>query len=250
MKFRITLISILLTSLCMAQVNVRDSLLKVPMVIPFAGVGLPLQDLNKRFGEFGVAGASFLWKTKKNWVWGVDGTFLFGSLVKEDSVLKAVSVGDNFLIGADGTLYDIRLQMRGMQWSARFGKLIPLGKPNKNSGLLLTMGAGLLQHRIRFDFERNADIPPIADGYQKGYDRLSNGLSLNPSVAYVHLSNNRLLNFFFALDYSLAFTQNRRSWNFDLEGPDNLTRTDGALWIRAGWIVPLYERVPPEFYYY
>jgi hypothetical protein len=250
MKLRFLLIFLLFGSLAYAQVNVKDSLLKVPMVMPFAGVGMPLHELDDRFGEMGLAGASFLWKTKKNWLWGLDGTFLFGSTVKENKILEAVSVGDNFIIGSDGTLYDIRLQLRGMQWNARWGKLFPIGKPNRNSGITATLGAGILQHRIRFDYERNADIPPISDAYTKGYDRLTNGISLNPSLGYVHLSNNRMLNFFVSIDYSLAFTQNRRSWNYDLEGPDSRTRTDGAVWIRAGWVIPLYERVPPEFYYY
>lgn len=233
-----------------AQVNVKDSLLRAPMIIPNIGVNLPTGDLSKRFGPFYSVGANYLHKTKKNWLFGADAHFLFSSDVKDTSMLKIVTTTDGFIIGSDGTLYDVRYQMRGMQGIARFGKLFPVIGPNKNSGIYATMGVGFMQHKIRFDYERNADLPPISKDYMKGYDRLTNGIAISPSFGYVHLSNSRLLNFFISVDYTAAFTKNRRSWNFDLKAADPAQRFDGHAAFRIGWIIPFYEKKPDEFYFY
>lgn len=233
-----------------AQVNVKDSLLNAPMIIPNVGINLPTGDLAKRFGPFYSAGANYLHKTKKNWLFGADIHFLFNSDVNDTTMLKDITTTNGFIIGADGTLYDVRYQMRGLQGMARFGKLFPVIGPNKNSGLYSTIGVGFMQHKIRFDYERNADVPPIAGDYVKGYDRLSNGLAISPSFGYVHLSSSRLVNFFISVDYTTAFTKNRRSWNFDLNAADPNLRLDGHVSLRIGWIIPLYEKKADEYYFY
>jgi len=233
-----------------AQVNVKDSLLRAPMIVPNIGLNLPTGDLANRFGPFYSVGANYLHKTKKNWLFGADAHFLFSSDVKDTSMLKSVTTNDGFIIGSDGTLYDVRYQMRGMQGIARFGKLFPVIGPNKNSGIFTTLGIGFMQHKIRFDYERNADLPPISKDYIKGYDRLSNGRAISPSFGYVHLSNSRLLNFFISVDYTAAFTKNRRSWNFDQKLADPSQRFDGHASFRIGWIMPFYQKKPDEFYFY
>ena len=137
--------------------------------------------------------------------------------------------------------------MRGM---LKVGKQFPIWGPNKNSGIFGTLGVGFLQHKIRLEFERNANIPQLDQTYIKGYDRLSNGLAISPALGYFFLGNKRRVNFFASIDYLVGFTQNRRSYNYDQNAADLTKRTDGMFCIRAGWIIPLYERKPDEFYFY
>jgi hypothetical protein len=247
--------SIYFISLCIAlnsnaQVNVKDSLLYVPMLIPTVGLGIPTQDFAQRFGTFTQIGLDFLWKTPKGWLVGIDYQFLFGSQVKETGILDGILTKDDFLIGADGTLYDVRLQLRGMRAMGRIGKQVPLWGPNRNSGIFSTLGIGFLQHKIRYEFERNADIPQLNETYIKGYDRLSNGMAVSSALGYFFLGNKRRVNFFASIEYLAGFTQNRRSYNYDLNAPDLSKRFDGMVIFRAGWILPLYERKPDEFYFY
>lgn len=233
-----------------SQVNVKDSLLHVPMLVPSAGLGIPTQDFAKRFGGFTQIGLDFIWKTPKGWLGGIDYQFLFGSRVKETEMLNEILTEDEFLIGADGTLYDVRFQLRGMRGMLKAGKQFPIWGPNKNSGIFGTLGVGFLQHKIRLEFERNANIPQLDQTYIKGYDRLSNGLAISPALGYFFLGNKRRVNFFASIDYLVGFTQNRRSYNYDQNAADLTKRTDGMFCIRAGWIIPLYERKPDEFYFY
>jgi hypothetical protein len=233
-----------------AQVNVKDSLLNVPMLVPAVGLGIPTQDFSQRFGAFTQIGLDFLWKTPKGWLGGVDYQFLFGSKVKETGMLDGILTEGDFLIGADGTLYDVRMQLRGMRGMIKLGRQWPKWGPNKNSGVFGTIGIGFLQHKIRFEFERNADVPQLNKIYIKGYDRLSNGLVLSPAIGYFFLGNKRRVNFFTSIEYLVGFTQNRRSYNYDQNAVDLTKRTDGMICIRAGWIIPLYERKPDEYYFY
>ena len=68
-------------------------------------------------------------------------------------------------------------------------------------------------------------------------------------VGYLFLGNNRLLNFYAGFELMAGFTQNRRSLNFDTMQTDNRKRTDIYFGSRVGFILPLYKRMPDDFYY-
>jgi len=233
-----------------AQLNVRDSLLSPSLVLASAGFHLPTQDLHKRFGPFASVGLAYLKKYKSGVLWGIDGQFMFGQSVKEQDMLKQVSTPDSFVIGGNGTLYDPHFFMRGFALSGKVGKLFPVIGPNKNSGIYTTLSVGLMQHKIRIDTERNANVPPLTKQYLKGYDRLSNGIAFTPAIGFLYLGSKRIINFFFQLEYCQAFTENRRSFNYDTGLHDPTLRNDGSLTIRAGWVLPLYRKPSDQFYYY
>jgi hypothetical protein len=241
---------IVLLNIPFAQVNVRDSLIKAPMVIPNVGWCIPVSDMAKRFGQFTTVGLDFLYKNPKGLLFGANAHFLFGSNVKETNMLEGILTSGDFLIGADGTLYDVRYQLRGFNGDVRLGKLFSVWGPNQNSGPFLTLGLGFLQHKIRLEYQRNANIPQLTKDYIKGYDRLSNGAYVIPAIGYSFLSNNRRINFFAQVEYLMAQTQNRRSFNYDQNAGDPSKRNDGIFALKVGWIIPLYERKPDEFYFY
>lgn len=241
----------LISSLCAkAQVNVRDSLLKFTLVQVNVGVNTPFFDLKDRFGTFTSAGGQALRKTKKGWIWGGSGSFIFGDKVKERSMVDAITVGDGFIISSDGTLSDVRMFMRGFTAKLHFGKIIPVWGPNKNSGIIAALSGGIFQHKIRLNNDENTSVPILEKDYLKGFDKLSNGLIISPSLGYQYFGNNRMINFFFQFEYSYANTQNRRSFNFDTGQPDNSVRNDSFFTFRAGWTLPIYRKAPADFYYF
>ncbi len=244
----------LLTLLCFfliytsdAQVNVRDSIISSPFFAATYTIQVPGADLNDRFGLNSNLGFQALWKTKQNWIFGFSGNFLFGSDVKEDSVLAGISTEQGAVLGQDGKYADIRYFERGYTVQSHVGKLFPVIGPNPNSGILIMGGIGFIQHKIRIETIGNT-VPHLNKAYKKGYDRLTNGLYLSQFIGYQHFGNRRMINFYAGIDLGQGFTENRRSYNFDTMGPDNTKRLDLFYGAKVGWIVPLYKKRPNDFY--
>lgn len=231
-----------------AQFNVRDSSASFFMIGGTFAYQIPGGDLADRFGNNFNVGGTFQWKTKKNWIFGIDGNFIFSDQVKENHILDKISTVQGWVIAQDGMYADVFLYERGFMFSAKAGKIFPLIGPNPNSGLMVTMGAGLLEHKIRIEDKGNRS-PQLSDEYKKGYDRLTNGLSLTEFLGYVNFGNHRLVNFMAGFEFTQAFTRSRRNFNFDTMTRDDKSRVDLLFGIRVAWIIPLYKRVPREYYY-
>ena len=201
-----------------------------------------------RFGDDYNVGGTFQWKTKKNWLFGVDGNFFFSDHVKEINILDKISTSQGFVIGADGYYADVFLYERGFNICGKAGKIFPVIGPNPNSGLLTTLGVGLLQHKIRIEDKGN-QAPQLSDEYKKGYDRLTNGLSLTEFNGYINFGSRRLVNFMAGIELTQAFTKSRRNFDFDTMMRDDKSRLDLLFGLRVAWIIPLYKRTPHEYYF-
>jgi hypothetical protein len=153
------------------------------------------------------------------------------------------------ILDEQGQIATMFIQERGFNVFLHGGKLFPIIGPNLNSGLLITAGVGLIQHKIRLEHQE-AKITQLEGDYLKGYDRLTNGLSVNQFIGYYHLSNNRLINFYIGAQATEGFTQSRREWNLDTQTQDTAQRLDMLFGLRAGWILNLYQRAPNDFYLY
>src|SRR5687768_11474404 len=70
-----------------AQFSIRDSAIAFPMIGATIAYQFPGGDLSDRFGSNFNVGGVFQWKLKNNWVFGVEGNFIFGTNVKEDNIL-------------------------------------------------------------------------------------------------------------------------------------------------------------------
>lgn len=231
-----------------SQSSLKDSSINHFMVSPSVSFQLPGGDLKDRFGINSAIGLSFDYKLKNQFSFGIDGTFIFGNQLKENSILDAIRTSEGDIIDADGNIADILIFERGFTVTLNAGYLFTWNKPNPNSGIYFKMGAGFLQHKIRIEHNNNA-IPILEDDYLKGYDRLTNGFLLTEFIGYRYLSNKRLLNFFAGFEFMQGLTVNRRDYNFDLMGPDKTKRIDLLSGIRFGWILPIYKQAPQEFYY-
>jgi hypothetical protein len=237
------------SSYAQSSSGIKDSLISFTWIGLNFGIYAPGGDLADRFGNSAMAGGDILRKTKSNWVWGVSGGFSFGNQVNEPGLMSAIVTSDGEIIGIDGYIADVRVFQRGYQVSAAIGKIFPVSKLNPNSGILVMGGPGFLQHKIRIETIGNT-VPMLDGDYRKGYDRLSNGIEMREFIGFVSFGNRQLVNFYAGIELIQAFTENRRTHNFDDATLNGEKRTDLLFGIKAGWIIPLYKKKPKDFYFY
>jgi hypothetical protein len=226
--------------------GIVDTANNIPLVsIHFSGQR-PLGDLADRYGDNIAVGGNFIYKFKKNWTLGAEGNYFFSNNVKED-VLVNLKTADGYVIDNEGYPADLRLNERG--WTAFIvgGKLFPVLSPNPNSGPLINLGFGYMQHKIHF-YDANKKVAAINGDLKKGYDRLTGGFAMNQFLGYAYLSNNRLVNLIFGFEFYEGFTKSYRGFNYDTGLPDTKSRMDLMVGFRIGWILPLYQR-SQGFYY-
>lgn len=241
-------ISVLIWSNLFAQSSVKDSSINAVLVSIGAGAYLPAGDLADRFGANLNLHLSCGLKRKNNWIYSIDGDYIFGGDVKENDIFRNISTADGYIIGNDGKFATVRTFERGYAITFNIAKLFATGKPNKNTGFIVKVGSGFMQHKIKID-PIGGTVPQLDKEYRKGYDRLSNGLALHEFAGYQYMSNKRAINFFAGFDFYQAYTQNRRSYNYDDMLKDDAKRKDIMIGIKLGWILPLYKQAPNTFYY-
>jgi len=233
-----------------AQVNIRDSAITTSLIYATYGYQIPQGDLAKQFGNNSSIGGGFMIKTKSNWLIGVEGNYMFGQSVKNgDSILKGLMTKEGFIIDQNGYMANIVYYERGFNFFAKFGKAFAVLSPNPNSGFTVMAGTGYLQDKIRIHNIDNS-APQLQGDYKKGYDRLNGGMAVMGSVGYLYLSNTRLLNFSVSLEFMQAWTKPYRERDFDTGLKDTRKLSSQFYTLRVNWMIPLYKRVPKEFYLY
>jgi hypothetical protein len=210
---------------------------------------IPLGDLADRFGNNFSAGGGFDYITKNNFILGVQANVHFGNDVKEN-VLSTFTDSDPIIFGDFGATSGILLRERGLYLDGHIGKLFPLRAFNKRSGIRVTLGMGLFQHKIRIQDDPQVVVSSLAGDYKKGYDRLTNGLAITEFIGYQHFAKNRLINFYAGIELTQGFTQNRRDYNFDTFERDDAKRFDGLVGFKLGWVLPFYLSDNPDEIFY
>lgn len=250
MKLRVFFLSLLFTMAlqAVAQLNLRDSIQFAPLLDISYAYQVPGADLAKRFGFNSNLGGSFMIKTKKNWLIGVDGSFIFGNRIVDDSFLRPFEDPGGGIIGITGLYSNIQLYQRGFTFQAKVGKILPLFQANANSGVMVMFGAGFLQHKIRIEDEFQ-EVPLLNGSTAKGYDRLTNGFMISQFIGYRLMATNKLFNFWAGFEFMQGFTRNRRGFNYDTGLEDNAQRFDALNGFRIGATLPFYKKVPKEYYF-
>lgn len=213
------------------------------------GVQVPGGDLQDRFGLNFNVGTGVQLLLKSNWMLEAEWQYLFGSVVKPD-VLSPLRTPEGYIFADDGGPADISLRERGWWLGLSAGRLFSLLPGNPRSGLRVSLGAGLLQHKIRIQDDPQAFVPQLTTDYKKGYDRLSNGLALRQFIGYQHFGINRRINFYAGVEFMQGFTENRRTWNTDQIAAETGRRLDLLYGFRAGWVLPFYLGDKGETIYY
>lgn len=233
-----------------AQVNVRDSA-AAAWHFKFNGSGYASGgDLADRYGlNFGI-GMDISYKTRKNWLFGLTGTFMFGNSVKNTlDIFGSQTTTQGYFIGLNGEYATVEFLQRGFYTGGYFGKILPVLNHNPNSGLFFTVGAGYIQNKI---YIRNPSgtYPQFNGEYGKGYDQLHSGFATLQNIGYLHSGNRRTINFAIAFEFMQGFTKNERGYNWGLKAPDTASKLDLYFGLKLSWFLPIYDQNQQKFYYY
>lgn len=233
-----------------SQRNVEDSIIATPWISIQYGLNWTEGDLKDRFGLLNHIGFFAGYKTKKNWVLGVEGNYMFGNRVNETGLFNHLVDSKGNITDMNGDIAIVKVLARGFNANVSFGKIIPVFNTNKNSGIYLKFGAGYLAYKYRIETQDHV-VPQIELDYKKGYDRLTAGLNLTQFVGYSFMANQGAYNFYAGFYIQEGFTKNMRNIFFDRpnEAVDKNYRTDIQYGFKLGWQIPIYKRKPKEYYY-
>ncbi len=241
---------LILSVAAFAQRNVRDSIIGTPWVALHYGGNWTAGDMADRFGYTNHLGAMAGYKTSRNWVYGLDGNFLFGNQIRVTGLFDSIVDNQGTITDEGGFPGKVVVAERGFNVNLMVGKVFPILSPNANSGIYVHMGAGYLQHRVKVETQDHV-IPSIELKYRKGYDRYTTGLNFHQFVGYAFLANQGVVNFYGGFYIQEGLTYNRREVFFDR--PSEPVPTDMRLDImygfKIGWFIPIYQRKPKDYYF-
>ncbi len=250
MRFLLTVFVFSLPFCQMAQRNVSDSIIGTPWISVQYGLNGTAGDMADRHGIFNHIGMFVGYKTKKNWIFGVDGAYMFGNKVRETGLFDHLKDSKGNITDQNGDIGIVPVLSRGYYVDANVGKIFPVLSPNKNSGLYVNFGVGFVSHKYRIETQDQV-IPQLELDYRKGYDRLTTGLNTQQLLGYAFMANQGIVNFYGGFYIQEGYTYNRRTIFFDK--PDEPVPSDMRLDIQYGfkvaWLIPIYRRVPKEYYY-
>ena len=210
---------------------------------------VPQLNLKESFGANSAIGISYILEKNNNIFFGVELDYMFGSNIKDSTVLSMISTENGSIIASDGGFANVLLYQRGFNSHAFIGYAFHL-QENQKSGLYISTGLGYLEHKIRIE-TRNEDLPQLSDEYKKGYDRFTNGLSSKTAIDYIYISKKGNFQFLVGYEIIYAFTKNRRDYLFnEMQYTDKNLRKDMLLGFRAGVIIPINRKNSGEFHYF
>ena len=212
---------------------------------PNFAIQVPHADLAERFRTFASIGLGINYKTKSNFMFGVDYDWYFGNRIKESGTFSEITIDSGQIIDSDGNFSIVRLNIKGNYLTANVGYLFNLPKDEPNSGILIQAGVGWMQHKIDIVSSQNK-IPQINGEYEKGYDKLTYGIATKQFVGYQHLVNKNHFHFRIGLEFNQGFTQGRRTWDFNKNESGLDKRFDGTIAIKAGIVVPVFTKAKDD----
>lgn len=251
MKLRSLVLALLLTqSVTWSQRNFADSIIGTPWVGIQYGGNWSFGDLGDRYGFFNHVGAMAGYKTNRNWVYGLDGNFMFGNQIRMTGLFNELMDSHGIVSDVNGDVGTFVLFSRGFNVNLMLGKVIPVWSPNKNSGIYIHGGIGYLQHKLRIE-SNDQVIPSLELDYKKGYDRFTSGVNFHEFVGYAFLANQGVVNFYGGFYAQQGLTKNRREIFFDRpdEEVPKGTMLDIQIGFKVGWFVPVYQRKPKDYYF-
>jgi hypothetical protein len=201
----------------------------------------PIGILSNRFGDNSSVGFSLTYKFSRNFQIQGSINTLFGSVVNENTAFDTMIGKGGYMLDVNGNYAEVKMYERGYNWHFDIGKIFPLGKFDRNSGLLVSVGAGFIQHKIKYTFQRNV-LPQLEGEYAKGYDRLTNGLMLRGFVGYQRIAENKMFNFIAGLEFLNGHTRSRRAFDYDTRRSDKQSRIDNLLGLKLGVMINIGDR--------
>lgn len=233
-----------------SQRNVSDSIISAPWISVHYGLNATEGDLADRHGFFNHIGMFAGFKTKRNWIFGIDGSYMFGRDVRVSNMFDHLVDSKGNITDQNGDIAIVLVYSRGMYADLNVGKIFPVLSPNKNSGIYVNFGAGYTIHKIRVETQDHV-VPQLELDYRKGYDRLTAGLNTQQLIGYSYMANQGFLNFYGGFYCQQAYTYNKRTQFYDQPNTpvSNDMRLDIQYGIKVAWLIPVYKRQPKDFYF-
>lgn len=247
MKSMVFLILVFPASL-MAQLNLRDSVVKQVIVGVNYKFNLSGGDLNDRWGFNNIIGADVQRKFKNNLTFGIDGGFIFGNQLKDTTIFDDLYTSFGTITAMSGAPAVVNFLMRGAHANVGVGYVFNKLGDNPNSGIWVNAGVGYLMHKIHIETLYD-DVPQLEGDYRKGYDHLTMGIATKQFIGYLFQHNRRFLSFYGGFEFIQGFNKNVRNYNFNSNGPDSGLKIDLMYSFKFGWVVPIYKRYADEVYY-
>lgn len=207
-------------------------------------------DLADRYGFTNSIGSHAGYKTKRNWVYGVDGNFFFGDSVKIEGLLQNLKDQKGQIMNTSGTPAIVLLFNRGFNVNASVSKIFPIWSPNPNSGIMVQLTAGYLWHKLRIETQED-EVPQLEGEYLKGYDRLTTGVNTSQFLGYNFMADRGIWNFYGGVYFQQGFTVNQRDlfWDHPNERVSKDLRIEHMIGLRVGWLIPIYKRQVKDYYF-
>jgi hypothetical protein len=241
--WKVILPLLFIVSLAHGQITPSDTVAdgRVLVSIHYA-TGWTGGDLVDRYGYVNLVGFSGGYKFRNNWFVLGDANFIFGGNVKIPTLLDQLKDSFGNITDVNGDPATVSTLARGLSANVQIGKIFPLSNRNKNSGIMVHLGAGYMNHRIKIETQTQV-VPLIELDYKKGYDRLTTGINATQFLGYSFMPRNGFYNFYGGIYAIEGFTKNRRTIFFDQ--PDvpvsSKTRLDVIVGLKFGWYIPFYS---------
>lgn len=189
MKLRHFILSVafLIPFIAHAQKDLKKECVSVAMFSAAYSYQLPGADTKVLYGSNSTIGASFQYKTDKNWLWEASSNFIFGDSINasREEILGIILDNNGELITGDGIYGSYALLQRGYNIQAKFGKLFNVCAPNPNSGFFIKGGLGYLLNRVRIEFSSSASPPAnLAGDYLYGYGEVEHAGTAEEKISY------------------------------------------------------------------
>ncbi|MBO7201887.1 MAG: hypothetical protein J6V54_10910 [Bacteroidales bacterium] len=203
--------------------------------------------------DFGV---SAIYKTKTNFLFGIEGSFFFGNdnLKNRCERLQSLYTEAGTIIGTGGTDAGVEAYNRGLIGMLQVGKIIPVIKNNPNSGIFFMFGAGIAQNQIIYT-PWMEEAPQLSGDYVKLYDHQQRGALISERVGFWYMNRKKnYLNFHISFEFTQMWLKSTREYVIDdymgIRGKDNNKYFSHLYGIKFGWMIPLEGKTTQEYYYY
>lgn len=247
---------LVLAMFCVVTLKAQQDIMKAKIstvmfqgTYAFQGPGADTRDL---YGNNSTVGGGIYYKTKSNWMFGINGNYIFSENVDiaRKDLMGCILTENSELITGDGIYGSYSLFERGCHFQAKVTKIFNILAPNPNCGFFISAGVGYLQNRIKIEFSSYISTPTnLAGDYKYGYDRMRGGFAYSGEIGYLFLSNTRIFNFSLSFEVIQANTHAMRDYDFNLMGKGPSNFTDRFYGIRVAIYIPTYKRMPAEYYY-
>ena len=178
---------------------------------------------------------------KEQWLVGFNYVPYTGGWVNTDSMYGDIISNASYLFDVNGNPAVIRTYLRGFNFCATGGKIIPLKqstlKNPRTWSLQLIGGIGYHEHYTKFQFDKGF-VPQLVGFYEAGHDNYRAGYCFTEQVRLQYMNPNTL-SFQVGLGLIQGVTKNMREWDMGTFRAPDVQQTDFGFGINCNLVIPI-----------